>query len=188
MSANEFKDLSGCRVAIDMTRARMSLPKGQDGQLTQQGVRLARVLEEVVDGAGQRPFITADYGNEVEISTNYFGEGMKSIRLPKQSVALEEVQPSDTSRRKEFGMLVFEVTARGFDSSSDDTDDRVFWILAQDAGVVSSAIEGTEATLQGVVDCAPHPDDINFRLPDQLGQLRDALTHFDVEKPRERAS
>lgn len=73
-------------------------------------------------------------------------------------------------------MRTFEVTAMGFDGSSDETDDRVFWVKAHSAEEVKSAIEGTNAGFHDQIDC---DSDIDFELPAQVAELREALMQFE---------
>ena len=76
----------GQRVWLDMSRARGSLPKDSWGQLSPHGVRLARLLERIVDATGQRPFVTEVRQDDVEVATNYYGEDMHCIRLPRTAI------------------------------------------------------------------------------------------------------
>jgi hypothetical protein len=77
----------GDRVRVDMNRVRCSLPKAR-GQLSPEGIRLTRVLEEIVDRSGQRPVVTEVRGAEVEIASCFFGEGMKTLRVPLVAITL----------------------------------------------------------------------------------------------------
>ncbi len=83
-------------------------------------------------------------------------------------------------------LLTFEVTAAGFDASTDETDGRVFWVKAKDEAVVQSAIEGTGATLSRIHNFST---DIDYVLPRDAGALREELealrqTSVVAESPR----
>lgn len=76
----------------------------------------------------------------------------------------------------EIGDLkVFEVTAAGFDASSDDTDDFVFWVSATSQGVVKDVIKDTGATYCGEVEVRGLVNSVDFRLPQQSMQFSSAL-------------
>lgn len=77
----------GCRVRIDSGQARASFPKDAwCGQLSMEGVRLARTFEAIVDATGFRPYVTEVRPDEVEVATSYFGEGMLTLRIPRAAV------------------------------------------------------------------------------------------------------
>ena len=78
--------LQGQRVKIDCNRIRISFPKDRTGQLSIEGVRLSRTFEAIVDSTGFRPFVTEVRDNEVEIASNYFGEEMRTLRVPRAAV------------------------------------------------------------------------------------------------------
>ena len=75
----------GQRVRVDLTRVHWSLPKVA-GQLSCEGVRLQRTLCAILDATGHRPFITELRGNEVEIATSFYGEGLLTLRVPLAAV------------------------------------------------------------------------------------------------------
>jgi hypothetical protein len=83
---------AGQRVRVDMFWARCSLPKDRWGLLSQEGVRLTRVLERVMDETGSRPFVTEVRDDDVEIATSFYGDAMTCIRVPRTAtkVALME--------------------------------------------------------------------------------------------------
>ena len=64
------------------------------------------------------------------------------------------------------GLRVFEVTAAGFDASTDETDDLVFWVTAPSEDVVQAVIKDTGATFRSEPpsDCVA---DADFQLPRQ---------------------
>lgn len=72
------------------------------------------------------------------------------------------------------GLKVFEVTAAGFDASSDETDDLVFWIAAKSAQVVQDAIRDTGAVFCDEV-LGWSLIDADFTLPMQAMGLSSAL-------------
>lgn len=69
-------------------------------------------------------------------------------------------------------MRVFEVTASGFDASSDETDGHVFWVKAESESEVLAVIDGTGAKFCNEIDAG---SDVDFVLPGDAGKLRDAL-------------
>lgn len=71
-------------------------------------------------------------------------------------------------------LKVFEVTAEGFDGSSDQTDQLVFWVGATSADEVLTAIRDTGAKLCGQIsdDCLP---DVDFHLPGESMAFSSAL-------------
>lgn len=69
-------------------------------------------------------------------------------------------------------MIVIEVTAAGFDASTDSTDGKVFWVEAPDRATVESAVQGTGAK---VWDELPVEYPADFLLPGQLSELRKVL-------------
>lgn len=73
-----------------------------------------------------------------------------------------------------MGQNVYEVLAAGFDSGSDETDDCVFWVLADSEAQVNAAIQDTGARFGGQVPSC-HQDDVDFVLPRQSIGLSEAL-------------
>jgi hypothetical protein len=71
--------------------------------------------------------------------------------------------------------VVFEVVGAGFDAGTDATDDRVFWIRADSADAVESAISGLGAKLCCTVNSL---DAIDFTLPKDEEKLREKLASF----------
>lgn len=72
------------------------------------------------------------------------------------------------------GLKVFEVTAAGFDGSTDETDDDVIWVAALSQADVEKAIADTGAKLWGeVTHWTPYVFD--FTVPGQAAQLATAL-------------
>lgn len=65
---------------------------------------------------------------------------------------------------------VYEVTAAGFDASSDETDHLVFWIASPSFEILQQVIAGTSAKYCGEVD-GWDGDDIDYYLPSQSAQL-----------------
>lgn len=79
------------------------------------------------------------------------------------------------------GMLrTFEVTGAGFDGGTNATDDRVFWVQALSADLVRQAIDGTGAEFHDAID---GDSDIDFRLPAEIGELREALIRCLSDQP-----
>ena len=82
---------------------------------------------------------------------------------------------------------MFEVTAAGFDGSSSETDDCVFWVLASTEETVKSAIADTGAVFCGEVS-GRSPGDADFTLPGQSMQFSSALlekasAHRNAKRP-----
>lgn len=91
--------------------------------------------------------------------------------------------------RKEWGAMVdahpvtydftprtYEITACGFDPSSDDlSDESVFWIRSPSAALLRLAISGMSAQHFMTID---GDTDIDFELPAQVGELRNKLQEF----------
>jgi len=71
---------------------------------------------------------------------------------------------------------IFEVTACGFDGSTNKTDDRVFWVLAESREAGGRAISGTGAAVHGVIDI----DLVDFCLPVEIDRLRTTLMAFNT--------
>lgn len=76
---------------------------------------------------------------------------------------------------------VFEVTAFGFDGAADETDDRVYWVAAQDSKCVCDALEGTAANFAGTTLASSDDPDVDYVLPDQVDELRIALMGWNTE-------
>jgi hypothetical protein len=74
-------------------------------------------------------------------------------------------------------MKIFEVTAQSFDASSDETDDRVFWVKAESESEVLAEINGTGAQFCKEIDVG---SDVDFILPSDAGKLRNALMAFAI--------
>lgn len=75
----------GQRVRVDASRAHECFPK-IGGQLSCAGVRYQRALWAILDATKHRPIITEIRDNQVEIATNYFGDGMLTLRVPRAAV------------------------------------------------------------------------------------------------------
>lgn len=72
------------------------------------------------------------------------------------------------------GLKVFEVTAAGFDASSDAADDLVYWVAAPSGDSVKAAIQDTGAVFCGNV-MGWSMDDVDYTLPAEAVQLSSAL-------------
>ena len=81
-----LKILDGKRVQIDSNRVVGSLPQDKAGLLLPSGIQAKQLFEEIKDATGQRPFVTESRANDVEIATSYFGDRMKTIRVPREAV------------------------------------------------------------------------------------------------------
>jgi len=79
-----------------------------------------------------------------------------------------------TTPAQAAALKVFEVTAAGFDASSDETDDLVFWVAANSAEQVREAIKDTGAVFCGEV-LGWSLNDAEFTLPAQAMGLSSAL-------------
>lgn len=73
-------------------------------------------------------------------------------------------------------MKTFEITGAGFHSSTDATDDRVFWVNAASREEVDRAIEGFGGSFHGEVGVEPGAADIDFVLPQGLDDFRVQLS------------
>ena len=71
------------------------------------------------------------------------------------------------------------MTGAGFDGASDETDDRVFWVVAANQAVVESAVTGLGANVVPLGQSLD-PDDLDFFLPEQAHHLQNALKAFAV--------
>jgi hypothetical protein len=71
----------------------------------------------------------------------------------------------------------FEVTGAGFDGGADDTDDRVLWVQAESMQVVELAAKGFRARICSL-DQHLSSEEIDFKLPEQEGDFKAALTVF----------
>jgi hypothetical protein len=72
-------------------------------------------------------------------------------------------------------LRVFEVTAAGFDASTDDTDDSVFWVSSPSEAEVMTAIADTGAAYCGETTGMCDASDVDFELPKQNMQFSSAL-------------
>lgn len=89
MKAAELEALEeGQRVRVDADRVHASFPK-DGGKLSCHGVRLQRILWAILDATGHRPFVTEVRGAEVEIATSFYGENLRTLRVPRQAVRTE---------------------------------------------------------------------------------------------------
>lgn len=73
---------------------------------------------------------------------------------------------------------VFEVIAHGFDGSTDETDDRVIWVLADDLKIVESAIYGTGAKCSCQIEMSPGDAGIDYWLPRDFLEMRARLAQY----------
>lgn len=80
-------------------------------------------------------------------------------------------KPADSVVR---GLTTFEVTAKGYDGSTDETDHLVFWVNAPSIDLLEQAIEGTGAGFCDTI-LVEGDEDIDFWLPRQMAELRAAL-------------
>jgi hypothetical protein len=73
-------------------------------------------------------------------------------------------------------MQAFEITASGFDGGTDETDDRVLWVMAPTQEEVTLAIEDLDAS------CVPIPhiqaQDADYTLPGDLVEFQRTLRKF----------
>ena len=96
-------------------------------------------------------------------------------------------QAPDSSNSENAGAkLVFEVTGAGFDGGTDETDDRVLWVVADNERQVIDAIADCGAAFCGEIheDCKANVD---FELPRQIRDLQVKLlgwtSHLDRAQP-----
>lgn len=92
----------------------------------------------------------------------------------EDAIGIDELEEAANRSRVKGELKVYEVTAAGFDGSSDATDDLVFWIAATSAEDVHQAIQGTGAVFgEEVLGCSLN--DADFTLPAQAMNLSSAL-------------
>lgn len=75
----------------------------------------------------------------------------------------------------EDAMATFEVTAAGFDASTDATDERVYWVNAPNRETVEQVIKDTGARFHDQVECHDDDPDVDFHLPRQSIAFSEAL-------------
>lgn len=103
------------------------------------------------------------------------------IEFDEQAWAPPGRRAEDNPKR----MKTFEVTAAGFDASTDETDDRVYWVKAAYHEEVIAAIQDTGATYHDTIDTET---DIDFTLPRDRMMLASALLKWaSVERNKNRA-
>lgn len=73
-----------------------------------------------------------------------------------------------------FGLTTFEVRAKGYDDTTDETDHLVFWVNAPSVDLIEQAIEGNGAGFYNTT-LVEGDEDISFWLPRQMAELRAAL-------------
>jgi hypothetical protein len=73
-------------------------------------------------------------------------------------------------------LKAFEITAHGYDGSTSETDDRVFWVLASGAAEVQAAIAGTKAGFREAIDTETA---IDFHLPARSEALKAKLLELE---------
>lgn len=80
-----------------------------------------------------------------------------------------------------IGMEHFEVIGIGFDASDDATDDRVFWVSAEDRTQLDEVLQGVAHKEACELDPSMKltPDLIDFELPGDAEALRAALTRLN---------
>ena len=87
------------------------------------------------------------------------------------AVAARSPQPAETVVR---GLTTFEVRAKGYDDTGDETDHLIFWVNAPSVDLIKQAIEGTGAGFYDTI-LVEGDEDISFWLPRQMAELRTAL-------------
>ena len=83
---NMATSLEGMRVEVDWNLVMNSFPHDKTGCLSPAGIRYQRLFEIIKDATNQCPFVTDERENDIEIATNYFGNQMKTIRIPKEAL------------------------------------------------------------------------------------------------------
>ena len=63
----------------------LSFPKVA-GQLSCEGVRNQRTLWAILDASKHLPFVTEVRDDEIEIASSFYGEGVRTLRVPRQAV------------------------------------------------------------------------------------------------------
>lgn len=85
---------------------------------------------------------------------------------------------------------IYEITAAGFDGSTDETDDRVLWIAARNEHDVLFAIANTGAVFRCKLpdNMHIHTCEIDYSLPEQsLNLQEDLLQYASDERNKNRA-
>jgi hypothetical protein len=81
---------------------------------------------------------------------------------------------------------VYEITAAGFDASSDETDSLVYWVAAESEKIVRVAVQDTAAVFCGEV-LGWSLRDVDYTLPAQAVQLSTKLLqHASDYRARQR--
>jgi hypothetical protein len=94
----------------------------------------------------------------------------------------------ERERRANLVQNVYEVTAAGFDGSTDATDDRVYWVTAPDVLTVLDAIKDTDAQYTGRLDCPVDKSAVDFDLPRLKIAFSEKLLEWaSVERNKNRA-
>ena len=86
----------------------------------------------------------------------------------------------DMAKMTACSMTPFKVTAAGFDSANNETDDRIFFVSAPNAQVIEASIQGTGSTF---IEHVGLVISIDFNLPFQSDALRSALLKFGEAEP-----
>ena len=86
------------------------------------------------------------------------------------------LQQGNVGSSLSVGTKIFEVTAFGYDGSLDETDDRVFWVKAQNLQEVRAALAGTKANVHGMIE---DEVEIDFVLPGQAELFAEKLKEFE---------
>lgn len=83
-----------------------------------------------------------------------------------------------------MAMKVIEVTARGFDGATDETDDRVLWIKSFNAHVVQAYLNGFGVPYASVVDTDLDPQEVAHDCLPTMDDLMSKLFGFVVADMR----
>lgn len=150
-----------------------NMPDGWGMNRLRSEMKTPRVLVVVSGGIAEPVF---DAGVEVEVFDwdNYNDSPKDTGGVP--ALFADLAKPGDIP--VEPG--IFEVMAAGFDASSDETDDLVFWIKAPSEEAVKAAIKNTGATFGGLMDYTPS-DGVDYELPRQEMQLSAALLEAESD-------
>lgn len=95
-----------------------------------------------------------------------YGTGVAALRA--LDLALSEYEAEQAQRR------VFEVTLPGFYGGTDDTDDRILWVMAPNEAAVREHLPH-DAVVDAMNTAPPH-EDVDFVLPAHVERLRDRVS------------
>lgn len=185
-----FKQLGSDDVEFDLAIAGAKLDEATDARMQADFARLEWAAKAVCAAPGHSAALAKvdqafdGLNSLLDSSGALEAEGTQravyTLRLAIVEALGDELRIS-AARDSLVGMKTFEVTGYGFDASTDSTDDRVFWVKAQNHDEVRQALAGTNATFHDTIDA---DDSIDYYLPAQAGLLNAKLLEFEVDLPQ----